>query len=106
MSNTIAIAIRTVWSFPRRALGSLSRGAALMYIVLDSLRKPPAPLTAILRLGLVMHRGKEAPVFSVSELDENGLAEVILRIEVACFDEEAIKIIAKINEEEESGRPD
>lgn len=105
MSNTIAIAIRTVWSFPRRALGSLSRGAALMYIVLGSLRRPPAPLTAILRLAFVMHRGKEAPVFSVSDLDENGLAEVTLQIEVSCFDEEDIKIIAKINEEE-SGRPD
>tara|TARA_R110002020_G_scaffold272041_4_gene487175 strand:+ start:276 stop:428 length:153 start_codon:yes stop_codon:yes gene_type:complete len=48
-----------------------------------------------------MHRGKEAPVLVVNELDEDGLATVTIQIEVNCFDEEDIELFKQINEEED-----
>ena len=94
-------AITKVWEFPRRALITLIRMVSLVYIVLDSMRTYPAPLTAIVRLALVMHRGKEAPVLVVNELDEDGLATVTIQIEVNCFDEDDIELFKQINEEED-----
>ena len=92
-------AITKVWEFPRRFLVDLFRTGILVYIALTSWLHPPAPLTSMLRFAFLMHRGKNAPICTVTDVDEDGLSTVTIQLEVSCFSEDDIEVISKSNDD-------